>query len=93
MKRLWVYMCSPSRSPLPPPFPPAPYRSCVSYQALSLYKEICLPCERPTVMSRVLSLLETQSLGWGSALTEFPWQTSFRDCVGPSDVKKKQIGS
>ena len=26
MKQPWVYMCSPSRSPLPPPFPPAPSR-------------------------------------------------------------------
>ena len=27
MKQPWVYMCSPSRSPLPPPPPPAPSRS------------------------------------------------------------------
>ena len=27
MKQPWVYMCSPSRSPLPPPSPPAPSRS------------------------------------------------------------------
>ena len=27
MKQPWVYMCSPSRSPLPPPTPPAPSRS------------------------------------------------------------------
>ena len=26
MKQPWVYMCSPSRSPLPPPSPPAPSR-------------------------------------------------------------------
>ena len=30
MKRPWVYMSSPSRSPLPPPSPPAPYRSSQS---------------------------------------------------------------
>ena len=28
MKQPWVYMSSPSRSPLPPPSPPAPSRSC-----------------------------------------------------------------
>ena len=27
MKQPWVYMCSPSRSPLPPPSPPDPSRS------------------------------------------------------------------
>ena len=27
MKQPWVYMCSPSQSPLPPPSPPDPYRS------------------------------------------------------------------
>ena len=27
MKQPWIYMCSPSRSPLPPPSPPAPSRS------------------------------------------------------------------
>ena len=27
MKQPWVYMCSPSRSPFPPPSPPAPSRS------------------------------------------------------------------
>ena len=26
MKQPWVYMCSPSRSPFPPPSPPAPSR-------------------------------------------------------------------
>ena len=26
MKQPWIYMCSPSRSPLPPPSPPAPSR-------------------------------------------------------------------
>ena len=26
MKQPWVYMCSPSQSPLPPPSPPAPSR-------------------------------------------------------------------
>ena len=30
MKRPWVYMSSPSRSPLPPPSPPAPSRSSQS---------------------------------------------------------------
>ena len=28
LKQPWVYMCSPSRSPLPPPSTPAPSRSC-----------------------------------------------------------------
>ena len=37
MKRPWVYMCSPSRSPLPPPSPPAPSRSsqCTRSEHLS----------------------------------------------------------
>ena len=35
MKRPWVYMSSPSRSPLPPPSPPAPSRSSQSTRSLS----------------------------------------------------------
>ena len=37
MKQPWVYMCSPSRSPLPPPSPPAPSRSfqCTRSERLS----------------------------------------------------------
>ena len=37
MKQPWVYMCSPSRSPLPPPTPPAPSRSsqCTRSERLS----------------------------------------------------------
>ena len=37
MKQPWVYMCSPSRSPLPPPSPPAPSRSsqCTRSESLS----------------------------------------------------------
>ena len=37
MKQPWVYMCSPSRSPLPPPSPPDPSRSsqCTRSEYLS----------------------------------------------------------
>ena len=37
MKQPWIYMCSPSRSPLPPPFPPAPPRfsHCTRSERLS----------------------------------------------------------
>ena len=37
MKQPWVYMCSPSRSPLPPPSPPAPSRfsQCTRSERLS----------------------------------------------------------
>ena len=37
MKQPWVYMCSPSRSPLPPPSPPAPSGSsqCTRSEHLS----------------------------------------------------------
>ena len=37
MKQPWVYLCSPSRSPLPPPSPPAPSRSsqCTRSERLS----------------------------------------------------------
>ena len=37
MKQPWVYMCSPSRSPLPPPSPPDPSRSsqCTRSEGLS----------------------------------------------------------
>ena len=37
MKQPWVYMCSPSQSPLPPPSPPAPSRSsqCTRSERLS----------------------------------------------------------
>ena len=37
MKQPWVYMCSPSRSPLPPPSPPAPPRfsQCTRSESLS----------------------------------------------------------
>ena len=37
MTQLWVYMCSPSRSPLPPPSPPDPSRSsqCTRFERLS----------------------------------------------------------
>ena len=37
MKQPWVYMCSPSRSPLPPPSPPAPPRfsQCTRSECLS----------------------------------------------------------
>ena len=37
MKQPWVYMCSPSRSPLPPPSPPDPSRSsqCTRSERLS----------------------------------------------------------
>ena len=37
MKQPWVYMCSPSRSPLPPPSPPAPLRfsQCTRSERLS----------------------------------------------------------
>ena len=31
MKQPWVYMCSPSRSPLPPPSPPDPSRSTAHF--------------------------------------------------------------
>ena len=37
MKQPWVYMCSPSRSPLPPPSPPIPSRfsQCIRSERLS----------------------------------------------------------
>ena len=37
IKQPWVYMCSPSRSPLPPPCPPAPSRSsqCIRSESMS----------------------------------------------------------
>ena len=37
MKQPWVYMCSPSQSPLPPPSPPVPSRSsqCTRSERLS----------------------------------------------------------
>ena len=37
MKQPWIYMCSPSRSPLPPPSPPNPSRSsqCTRFKHLS----------------------------------------------------------
>ena len=37
MKQPWVYICSPSRSPLPPPSPPAPSRisQCTRSEGLS----------------------------------------------------------
>ena len=37
MKQPWVYMCSPSQSPLPPPSPPAPPRfsQCTRSERLS----------------------------------------------------------
>ena len=37
MNQPWIYMCSPSRSPLPPPSPPNPSRSpqCTKFECLS----------------------------------------------------------
>ena len=37
MNQPWIYMCSPSRSPLPPPSPPHPfgYSQCISPEHLS----------------------------------------------------------
>ena len=37
MKQPWVYMCSPSRSPLPPPSPPDPSRSSQCTRSEHLY--------------------------------------------------------
>ena len=45
MKQPWVYMCSPSRSPLPPPSPPAPSRSsqCTRSESLSHASNLRVP--------------------------------------------------
>ena len=53
MNQPWIYMCSPSRSPLPPPSPPDPSGSsqCTRSEHLSsslLYQAYCLmPCCYP----------------------------------------------
>ena len=45
MKQPWVYMCSPSQSPHPPPSPPAPSRSsqCTRSKRLSHASRVLMP--------------------------------------------------
>ena len=67
MKQPWVYMCSPSRSPLPPPSPPAPSRSsqCIFETALNLKKS----CRFNTVyipLMQFVSLHDSISLYYGT---------------------------
>ena len=60
MKRPWVYMSSPSRSPLPPPSPPAPSRSSQSTRserlshALGCIFNVFISCEKRVFKAFVL---------------------------------------
>ena len=57
MKRPWVYMSSPSRSPLPPPFPPAPSRSSQSTRSELLCCNIKLGLAYRSLRKKVLEHL------------------------------------
>ena len=70
MKQPWVYMCSPSRSPLQPPSPPAPSRSsqCTRSERLShtsnLLSSFWLGCYYETQLHELLYILEVNPLSF-----------------------------
>ena len=65
MKQPWVYMCSPSRPPLPPPSPPAPFR--FSQNGYGIFTEIILQKEAKNVVVKFGTLSWSAKLGehWG----------------------------
>ena len=71
MKQPWVYMCSPSRSPLPPPSPPTPSRSsqCTRVQCFSLAEPL-LGKKRTLAFSCWASLASQSSPFWS---LDFLW--------------------